>query len=84
MKEKSKAASDDAQPQPQSYREAVDELEEILSEIESGDADVDRLSIKVKRALFLVGFCRGRLRQTDEEVRKLIQGLDDDNGSDEK
>ena len=57
MKEKSKVASEDAQPQ--SYREAVDELEEILSEIESGDADVDMLSIKVKRALFLVGFCRG-------------------------
>ncbi len=84
MKEKSKAVSDDAQPQPQSYREAVDELEEILSEIESGEADVDVLSIKVKRALFLVGFCRGRLRQTDEEVRKLIQGLEDNGVSDEK
>ncbi|MFM7822151.1 MAG: exodeoxyribonuclease VII small subunit [Bacteroidota bacterium] len=84
MKEKSKAASDDAQPKPQSYRDAVDELEEILSEIESGDADVDMLSIKVKRALFLVGFCRGRLRQTDDEVRKLIQGLDDNGESDDK
>ena len=82
MKEKSKVASEDAQPQ--SYREAVDELEEILSEIESGDADVDMLSIKVKRALFLVGFCRGRLRQTDDEVRKLIQGLDDKSEDDEK
>jgi exodeoxyribonuclease VII small subunit len=84
MKEKSKVASEDAQSQPQNYREAVDELEEILSEIESGDADVDMLSIKVKRALFLVGFCRGRLRQTDDEVRKLIQGLDDKSEDDEK
>jgi len=42
------------------------------------------LSIKVKRALFLVGFCRGRLRQTDDEVRKLIQGLDDKSEDDEK
>ncbi|MFN9596442.1 MAG: exodeoxyribonuclease VII small subunit [Bacteroidota bacterium] len=84
MKEKSKVASEDAQSQPQNYREAVDELEEILSEIESGDADVDMLSIKVKRALFLVGFCRGRLRQTDDEVRKLIQGLDDKSEDEEK
>ena len=84
MKEKSKVVSEDAQSQPQNYREAVDELEEILSEIESGEADVDMLSIKVKRALFLVGFCRGRLRQTDDEVRKLIQGLDDKSEDDEK
>jgi len=76
MKEKSKAASEESQNTPNSYRDAITELEEILSEIESGDADVDVLSVKVKRALFLVSFCRGRLRQTDEEVRKLIQGLD--------
>jgi exodeoxyribonuclease VII small subunit len=76
MKEKSKAASEESQKTPSSYRDAITELEEILSEIESGDADVDVLSVKVKRALFLVSFCRGRLRQTDEEVRKLIQGLD--------
>lgn len=78
MKEKSKAESEESQLPPKNYRDAVTELEDILSEIESGDADVDILSVKVKRALFLVGFCRNRLRQTDEEVRKLIQGLDNE------
>ncbi|MFN5323787.1 MAG: exodeoxyribonuclease VII small subunit [Bacteroidota bacterium] len=78
MKEKSKATSGEQQTDPTSYVDAVTELESILAEIESGDADVDLLSVKVKRALFLVGFCRNRLRQTDEEVRKLIQGMDEE------
>lgn len=75
MKEKSKAGSEEQTP-PTSYQEAINELESILAEIESGEADVDLLSVKVKRALFLVGFCRNRLRQTDDEVRKLIQGME--------
>jgi len=59
-----------------SYQEAVSELEEILSEIESGEADVDVLSEKVKRALFLISYCRARLKQTDDEVKKLISGFE--------
>jgi len=73
MMESSKAKSNE---NPVSYRVAVDELETILNEIESGDADVDVLSEKVKRALFLINYCKARLRSTDEEVRKLIEGFD--------
>lgn len=75
MKEPSKAKSGDKTPEI-SYQEAVNELEEILSEIESGEADVDVLSEKVKRALFLISYCRARLKQTDDEVKKLISGFE--------
>ena len=75
MKDQSKVKSSEDQI-PSGYQVALDELESILAEIESGEADVDVLSLKVKRALFLITFCRARLTQTDEEVRKLIQGLD--------
>lgn len=71
MKEPSKARSKKEEISI-SYQEATDELEEILSEIEAGDIDVDELSEKVKRALFLINYCRLKLRHTDEEVRKLI------------
>jgi exodeoxyribonuclease VII small subunit len=75
MKEPSKVKSEEKTPEI-SYQEAVSELEEILSEIESGEADVDVLSEKVKRALFLISYCRARLKQTDDEVKKLISGFE--------
>lgn len=74
MKEKSKVKSESNAPA--SYKAAVEELESILSEIEDGEADVDVLSEKVKRALFLIRYCRARLKHTDDEVRKLISGFE--------
>ena len=58
------------------YADAVAELETILHEIETGETDIDVLSGKVKRALFLIQLCRSRLRHTDDEVRKLIAGFE--------
>jgi exodeoxyribonuclease VII small subunit len=75
MKDTSKAkskSSDESIP----YQDAINELEEILSEIETGEADVDVLSEKVKRALFLISYCRAKLKHTDDEVRKLIAGFE--------
>lgn len=77
MKEPSKAKSKDQQPEPVSYQEAVSELESILEEIEEGNTDIDVLSERVKRALFLIQLCKSKLRKTDEEVRKLLSDLED-------
>jgi exodeoxyribonuclease VII small subunit len=82
MKEQSKVKSDNENSI--SYQEAVSELEEILSEIETGEADVDVLSEKVKRALFLISYCRAKLKHTDDEVRKLIAGFDKPDQSENK
>ena len=84
MKEQSKVKSSNPDKNI-SYKEATAELENILQEIESGETDVDLLSEKVKRALFLISVCRNKLRNTDEEVQKLISGFDreDDNDDDE-
>ena len=77
MKERSKAKSSQAENEPDhasiSYREAVEELEQILEGIESGETDIDLLSEKMKRAVWLVRVCRAKLRNTDEEVRKIIK-----------
>lgn len=75
MKEPSKAKSDDKM-EVITYKDAVEELESILHEIETGETDIDVLSEKVKRALFLIQLCRGRLKHTDDEVRKLIAGFE--------
>ncbi|MDD3859061.1 MAG: exodeoxyribonuclease VII small subunit [Bacteroidales bacterium] len=47
-----------------SYSEALKELEEILAEIETDEPDLDVLSVKVKRATFLIKECKTRLRNT--------------------
>lgn len=77
MKEPSKAKSKDQQAEQISYQEAVSELESILEEIEEGNTDIDVLSDRVKRALFLIQLCKTKLRKTDEEVRKLLSDLED-------
>ena len=57
------------------YTEAATELETILSEIESGDADLDVLDEKVERASTLIRFCRETLSGTELRVRKIVDEL---------
>ncbi len=64
-----------------SYSRALSELEKIISEIESEDADLDVLSEKVKRAAQLVKFCRSRLRSTEEEVKKALSEIEEETAS---
>ncbi len=66
--------------QPISYRAALDELDAILASIEATDVDVDELSTKVQRAQQLIELCAGRIRTAQDEVEKVIAGLDDGEG----
>ena len=59
-------------PKKMTYREALDEVEEILSKIENEELDIDELSEKVKRVTFLLKFCRDKLHKTNEEVEKIL------------
>ena len=61
---------------PEKYSDAVKELEEILSKMESNQCDIDSLSQYTKRALELLKFCKDRLFKTDEEVKKCLAELD--------
>lgn len=58
------------------YSKALTELEQIIAEIEAEDIDIDTLSEKVKRAAFLINFCKNRLRDTEEEVKKIVSEID--------
>lgn len=58
-----------------SYSRALSELEKIISEIESEETDLDLLSEKVKRAAYLIKYCRTRLRSTEEEVKKALSEI---------
>ncbi len=58
------------------YNEAITEIEEILQKIESGALDVDELTDKVKRVAFLLETCKRKLKTTETEIQKVIDGLE--------
>jgi exodeoxyribonuclease VII small subunit len=59
------------------YGEAMAEIEEILEKIESGELDVDELTDKVRRVANLLELCRKKLKTTEAEIQKVIDGLED-------
>ncbi len=59
------------------YTEAFDELQLIVSEIESGEISVDELSEKVKRAAVLIKICKEKLVSTEEDVVGILKGLEE-------
>ncbi len=60
-----------------SYSEAISELEKIVDDIEEENISIDILSEKVKRAAFLIQYCKNALKETDSEVKKILEELDD-------
>jgi exodeoxyribonuclease VII small subunit len=58
-----------------SFSEAVVEIEDILKKIESGELDVDKLSVEVKRASELIKQCQKKLRTTEEEINSIFKDL---------
>lgn len=58
------------------YSDAIAELEQIISEMESSSIGIDELSEKVKRAAFLLQFCRNRLTSTEQEVNNVLKIID--------
>ena len=58
-----------------SYETAMRELEEIVSGIEEENISIDELSKQVKRATELIEFCKSKLYKTEEDVKKVLEGL---------
>ena len=58
-----------------SFNDAVAEIENILHNIESGDLDIDKLSVEVKRASELIKQCQKKLRSTEEEINSIFKDL---------
>lgn len=57
------------------YSEAVERLQQIMNEIQSGAVDIDKLTKELAEAQNLISFCRSRLYKVEEEVKSIIDGL---------
>ena len=60
------------------YARALAELERIINEIEAEETNVDTVAEKIKRATYLISFCKGKLRNVDEEVKKVLSEAEND------
>jgi exodeoxyribonuclease VII small subunit len=58
-----------------SYSAAYEELRNTLEALEQGDVDIDELSAKVKRAAELIEFCQKRLKETEMEVKRVVESF---------
>ncbi len=58
------------------YEAAAKELALIAKEMEDETISVDELAAKVKRASELIEFCQAKLKSTEDEVAKIISGME--------
>jgi exodeoxyribonuclease VII small subunit len=65
-----------AQAAPASFEEAMKELEQILSEIESGRATLEESLAKYERGTFLLTHCRGVLGEAEKKIELLSKTAD--------
>ncbi|WP_439879555.1 exodeoxyribonuclease VII small subunit [Pontibacter sp. MBLB2868] len=54
------------------YREATQELEEILRAIENDAVDVDELTQKVQRSSELIKLCKQKLRKAEKAIDQVF------------
>ena len=58
------------------YTSAMKELEEIVQKLQRTDCEIDQLCQLIERSVKLLAFCKEKLTKTDEELVKLLDGLD--------
>lgn len=61
-----------------SYGDALKRLEEIVSYLENGEPDLDKMSAMVQEAGELIKFCKAKLRKTAGDLDKALNTLDNE------
>lgn len=57
------------------YTKAIAELEAIVAKMQGDACDIDSLAGYTSRALELLAFCKKKLFDTDEEVKRCFEAL---------
>ncbi|MBC7435678.1 MAG: exodeoxyribonuclease VII small subunit [Bdellovibrionales bacterium] len=60
---------------PASYEAALQELEQLVSHIESGQMPLEQLLTGYQRGAELLGFCRERLQAVEGQIKVLDDGV---------
>ena len=65
-----------AEKKKQTYAQAIAELEEIVAKLQNNECEIDELKTYTNRSLSLLKFCKDKLFETDEEIKKMLEKLD--------
>lgn len=57
------------------YKTALEQLQAIVTELQSADCDIDTMVARTRRATELIKLCRARLTATEEELRRVLDDL---------
>ena len=60
------------------YQKAISELEQIIQKMQSNQCTIDELSALTSRSLQLLTICKNKLIKTDEELKKILSQLSDE------
>ena len=60
------------------YSKAISELEDIIRKMQSNEGSIDNLSQLTSRSLQLLTICKDKLTKTDEELKKSLSQLSDE------
>ena len=56
----------------ETYSQAMERLEKIVSQIDNNELEIDTLAEKIKEANDIIAFCSDKLTKADREVKKLL------------
>ena len=71
-----KQKKENQQDEQQEYEVHYNELKTIVQDIENGEISVDVLSQKVKRAKYLIEFCKNKLKDTEKDVEDILKEME--------
>ncbi|MCK9561662.1 MAG: exodeoxyribonuclease VII small subunit [Bacteroidales bacterium] len=60
-----------------SYKDSIQEIEEILAKIEAKEIDLDQLTEHIKRAVELLALCKHKLTTSEKEVYELLKNIEE-------
>ena len=56
----------------ETYSQAMERLEKIVSQIDNNELEIDALAEKIKEADEIIAFCSEKLTKADQEIEKLL------------
>ena len=59
---------------PATYEAALEELEQLISQIESGQLPLEQMLAGYERGAQLLAFCRGKLEAVENQIKVLDDG----------
>jgi exodeoxyribonuclease VII small subunit len=74
MPSKAPPAGETRAPLPDTYEEALQELEQLVARLESGQMPLGELLGGYQRGAALLAFCRDRLQAVEDQIKVLDDG----------